>query len=80
MFRKKDGKTGFSFMRLMNNSFPNFAFDDKYDVELSTKQQDDLFRWQIAQTVDPRPLNERSFIVGGIVGPSRFQSSEVLQP
>ena len=61
-------------MRLINNSIPNFAFDDKYDVDLSLSQQDDLFEWQIAQMKDPRLLNERSFLMGGIVG----QSSSTL--
>ncbi|KAI9881444.1 MAG: hypothetical protein M1830_000006 [Pleopsidium flavum] len=67
MYRKSDGKLGFGFFRLMNNAFPNFARDDKDDVDLSPKQQDDLFKWQISQDGDPTLLNENSFFMGGIV-------------
>lgn len=54
-------------MRLINNAIPNMARDDPNDVDLSPKQADDLFRWQLA-TPHPRYLSEKSFFIAGIVG------------
>lgn len=51
----------------MLNNFPNFSSDSKDDVELSPKEQDDLFSFQIVQP-EPRILNEQSFFIGGVVG------------
>lgn len=51
----------------MLNTFPNFSDDSKDDVELSTKEQDSLFRFQIVQP-EPRILNAQSFFIGGVVG------------
>lgn len=51
----------------MLNTFPNFSNDSKNDVELSTKEQDDLFNFQIVQP-EPRILNAQSFFIGGVVG------------
>lgn len=51
----------------MLNTFPNFSNDSKDDVELSPKEQDDLFRFQIVQP-EPRFLNAQSFFLGGVVG------------
>lgn len=51
----------------MLNTFPNSSNDSKDDVELSTKEQDDLFRFQIVQP-EPRILNSQSFFIGGVVG------------
>lgn len=51
----------------MLNTFPNFSDNSKDDVELSTKEQDDLFRFQIVQP-EPRILNPQSFFIGGVVG------------
>lgn len=51
----------------MLNTFPNFSNDSKDDVELSPKEQDDLFCFQIVQP-EPRFLNAQSFFLGGVVG------------
>lgn len=51
----------------MLNTLPNFSNDSKNDVELSTKEQDDLFNFQIVQP-EPRILNAQSFFIGGVVG------------
>lgn len=51
----------------MLNTFPNFSNDSNDDVELSPKEQDDLFRFQIVQP-EPRILNAQSFFIGGVVG------------
>lgn len=68
MFRKKNSaKLSFSWNRLVLNTFPNFSNDSKDDVELSPKEQDDLFRFQTVQP-DPRILNAQSFFIGGVVG------------
>lgn len=68
MFRKQNpGRLSFSWNRLVLNTFPNFSNDSKDDVELSPKEQDDLFRLQIVQP-EPRILNAQSFFIGGVVG------------
>lgn len=54
-------------MRLINNAVPNFAKDDPNDVDLSPKQADDLFAYQLVLP-HPRYLSETSFYVAGIVG------------
>lgn len=51
----------------MLNTIPNFSNDSKDDVELSPKEQDDLFRFQIVQP-EPRILTAQSFFIGGVVG------------
>lgn len=68
MFRKPNsGKLSFSWNRLVLNTIPNFSNDSKDDVELSPKEQDDLFRFQIVQP-EPRILTAQSFFIGGVVG------------
>lgn len=68
MFRKTNSaKLSFSWNRLVLNAFPNFSSDSKDDVELSLKEQDDLFRFQTVQP-EPRILNAQSFFIGGVVG------------
>ena len=67
MFRNRSGKISWSWSRLVLNAVPNFANDSKTDVDLTPKQQDDLFRFQLTQP-DPRILSEQSFYVAGIVG------------
>jgi hypothetical protein len=54
-------------MRLINNAIPNMARDDPNDVDLSPKQADDLFRYQLTLSY-PRYLSEKSCFVAGIVG------------
>jgi len=67
MFRKPDGKFGFSFNRFINSAVPNFANSSGRDMELSAKQQDDLFNFQIG-LAEPRVLGEHSFYIAGVVG------------
>lgn len=68
MFRKANStKLSFSWNRLVLNTFPNLSNDSKDDIELSPKEQDDLFRFQIVQP-EPRILNAQSFFIGGVVG------------
>ena len=57
----------FSFMRLVNNAFPNFARDDPNDVDLSPAQADNLLRYQLALP-NPRRLGEESILHAGVVG------------
>lgn len=75
MMRKiNSGKLSFSWNRLVLNTLPNFSNDSKDDVELSPKEQDDLFRLQIVQP-EPRILNAQSFFIAGVVGMvNRFSS------
>jgi len=80
MFRKPDGKMGFSFNRFITAAVPNFANSSDRDMELSAKQQDDLFNLQISLP-EPRVLGELSFYIAGVVGihslpPTTTQSSE----
>lgn len=67
MYRNQSGKISWSWNRFITNAEPNFANDSKNDVDLTPKQQDDLFRFQLTQP-DPRILNEQSFYIAGIVG------------
>jgi hypothetical protein len=67
MFRKSDGKMGFSFNRFITAAVPNFANSADRDMELSAKQQDDLFNLQISLP-EPRVLGESSFYISGVVG------------
>lgn len=67
MFRNQSGNISWSWSRLVLNAVPNMASDSKNDVDLTPKQQDDLFRFQLTQP-DPRILSEQSFYVAGIVG------------
>jgi hypothetical protein len=55
----------FSFMRLVNNAFPNFARDDPNDVDLSPTQADNLVRYQLLQS-DPTRLTEESVRIAGL--------------
>ncbi|MCJ1429238.1 hypothetical protein MMC29_007151 [Sticta canariensis] len=66
MFRNRSGNVSWSWSRLVLNAVPNSANDSKNDVDLTPKQQDDLFRFQLTQP-DPRILSEQSFYVAGIV-------------
>jgi hypothetical protein len=56
----------FSFNRLVRNAFPNFAKDDKNDVNLSPAQADQLLAYQLA-TPYPRYLDEKAFFIAGLV-------------
>lgn len=67
MFRNQSGGVSWSWSRFVTNAVPNNANDCKDDADLSAKQQDDLFRFQLTQP-DPRILNEQSFYIAGIVG------------
>lgn len=66
MYRKQSGKLGFSFNRLVTNATPNFA-NSADGADLSMKEQDDLFKFQLSQA-DPRVLSELSFYIAGVVG------------
>ncbi|KAL5326958.1 hypothetical protein ACEPPN_004647 [Leptodophora sp. 'Broadleaf-Isolate-01'] len=57
----------FSFLRLINNAFPNFARDDPNDVNLSPSQADALFSYQLALP-NPRYLGDEAFSIAGIAG------------
>lgn len=57
----------FSFLRMVNNAFPNMAHDDPNDVNLSPQQADNLLAHQLASP-SPRYLNEKAFFIGGIAG------------
>jgi hypothetical protein len=67
----------FSFMRLINNAVPNFAKDDPNDVDLSSKEADDLVTYQLVLP-HPRHLSENAFYVAGIVG-SKSLSKQVYK-
>src|ERR1700761_1224266 len=48
MFRKASGGTGFSFSRLVTNSFPNFANDNpEQDADLSMNEKDIVWIHQV---------------------------------
>ncbi|MCJ1462768.1 hypothetical protein MMC07_001371 [Pseudocyphellaria aurata] len=66
MFRNESGKVSWSWSRLVLNAVPNNANDCKNEADLTPKQQDDLFRFQLTQ-LDPRILSEQSFYIAGIV-------------
>ncbi len=57
-------------MRLVTNTFLNFANDDPNDVDLSAVQADNLVRYQLIQP-DPRRLAEESVFVAGITDSSK---------
>lgn len=57
----------FSFMRMINNAVPNFAFDDPNDVDLKPAQADALLAYQLALP-HTRYLEENAFFVASIVG------------
>jgi hypothetical protein len=57
----------FSWMRMVNNAFPNFARDDPNDVDLTPEQADNLVRYQLAMK-HPRYLDEKAFFISGITG------------
>lgn len=68
MFRRPNGKLGFSFGRLIQNAVPNFASDNPdRDADISVAQQDMLFVHQL-QTASPMQLDDISFRVAGVVG------------
>ena len=67
MYRKNDGKMGFSLGRLVTNMFPTIPYDSKDDVEVSPAHQDALFRWQLLQE-NPKLLSGLSSFMGGVVG------------
>lgn len=67
MFRNESGKVKWSWNRLVTNAVPNFVNNSKGDAELTPKQQDDLFRFQLLQP-DPKVLHAQSFYITGIVG------------
>jgi len=67
MYRKPSGSVGFSWGRLITNAEPNFANDSANDVDLSPKQQDDLFKWQL-NLEDPKVFNDVTLFIAGIVG------------
>ncbi|TKA62501.1 hypothetical protein B0A49_13147 [Cryomyces minteri] len=56
----------FSWMRLINNSFPTLQNDSAGDVNLSPQQADALVKYQLRQP-DPRHLARESFYVADIV-------------
>jgi hypothetical protein len=66
MYRKNDGRMGFSLNRMVTNMFPNFA-SEMTIVEMSQTQQDALFRWQLSQE-NPKVLHDHSFFMGGVTG------------
>lgn len=67
MFKKQDGKVGFSFNRLILNAVPNFANDNaKVDAELSLQQQDDLFAYQMGLET-PKAFNDLSLLASRVV-------------
>lgn len=67
-------KTKWSWTRFITNAQPNFA-NSHTNPDLTPKQQDDLFRFQLAQR-DPKVLHELSFYIAGIVG-KRFWRFDV---
>lgn len=67
MYRNRSGKISWSWSRLVLNAVPNNANDCTNEADLTPKQQDDLFRFQLTQP-NPRILNEQSFYIAGIVG------------
>ncbi|EMC96497.1 hypothetical protein BAUCODRAFT_156653 [Baudoinia panamericana UAMH 10762] len=60
MYRKSDGRTGFSAMRMVTNMFPNFARDDVNDVELTPDQLDGIFAYQMGEP-NPMVLGDLAF-------------------
>jgi hypothetical protein len=77
MFKKNDGSLGFSWNRLVTNTFPNFANDNKNDVEMKPAQADALFQWQIHQE-DPTKLDELAFLEAGVTGMLKLIHSPFL--
>jgi hypothetical protein len=55
----------FSFTRVINNAFPNFALDSPNDVDLSPSKADALVRYQLALP-NPRHLSPSCFMIAGI--------------
>ncbi|KAI9833519.1 MAG: hypothetical protein M1826_007133 [Phylliscum demangeonii] len=70
----------FSLNRMILNAFPNFANDDRDNVDLTWSQKDDLFNWQMIRRPPPlrRYLNEGSFRLGGVVD-SMAHSAQVYR-
>ena len=69
MFRNQSGKLKWSWGKFILNAQPNFANNATSDADLSPKQKDDLFQFQLAQD-EPKVLNEYSLYISGIVGTS----------
>lgn len=65
MFKKADGRSGFSFNRLITNMIPNMANDAKNDVDMSSLQKDLLFTYQLG-LANPKALGVEAFQHGGI--------------
>jgi hypothetical protein len=57
----------FSFMRLVNNAFPNMARDDPNNVNLTPIQADNLLRYQL-NIPHSRYLGENALYTSGITG------------
>ena len=76
MFKKSDGSLAFSWNRLVTNTFPNFALDNKNNVEMSPAQADSLFQWQIRQE-DPTKLDELAFYAAGVTGALKLIESYI---
>ena len=55
----------FSFTRFVLNAFPNFAYDDVNDVDLTPAQADALVTHQLS-LADPLHLTKDSFFIAGI--------------
>ena len=80
MYKKPEGKTGFSFGRLITNAVPNFANSNaKDDSELSLEQQDRLFAHQI-KLENPKVLDNMSFFACSVVGKPTCSSFCASQP
>lgn len=65
MFRKPSGSHGFSFGRLMTNSFPNFANDNaERDATLTVDQQNAVYGHQLS-LANPLTLDQDTFWAAG---------------
>lgn len=71
-----DSNRRFSFMRLVNNAIPNFARDDKDDVDLSPLYADALVRYQLSLP-NPPYLSPLSFKNAGLT-PSDSISKKIF--
>jgi hypothetical protein len=72
-----DRNRRFSWLRLIDNAFPTFARDDRYSVDLTPAQADNLVRWQIS-TPTPAYLSEEAFYVVGLTS-SQTVSKKIHQ-
>lgn len=70
MYKTAGGKIRFSFSRFVTNAVPNFANDGNADdANISPKQQDDLFAYQM-RLDNPKIFDDLSLFACGIVGKS----------